>query len=162
MAREAKFTFIPAHLAKKVISEDSGLWKASIYTNPQKVITFPSRHPETVNLIGKYVTFFVDIHKNTLGWKVFKQGELGDLTNAVAVRKTMTTGDSYTVKIPIANALNAMKFTQGNSYKALEVERYREQGMLNDGHEIFYVTIKEEKAEKRTYKKREKSPAQAG
>ncbi len=142
MAREATFTFIPAHQVDRI--HEGGEWTVTIMTKPAKAMSFPSKHPETISLIGKYLNFYVDQSKNTIAWKVFAKGDLADLTNAMPVRQhEFKTGNSISssVKVSITKALNALKFEEGKSYKKLIVKKYRPQGMLNDGKDYYYVKI---------------------
>lgn len=139
MAREAKFNFIPAHLASTVIVGDREL-AVTLYTKPQKAIAFPIHHPETRQLVGKYLQFFVDSGKNVLGWKVFDKGELADLKNAVQVveyKSKTSTSVKCSASLPMKN----LDFMEGHTYKKLKVAKYKEQGMLNDGKTIYYIEI---------------------
>lgn len=140
MARESKFNFILAHQVTKIFAEDRE-WRVTVMTKPQKAITFPSRHPETQMLVGKWLQFFVDTEKNTIGWKTFKEGELSDLSNCIQVKFSKTRGDSVVVRVPIAPVLKTLDITEGKTYKKLQVEKYKQTGYLNDGRPIYYITL---------------------
>lgn len=143
MPREHKFNFIPAHQVDKVFAENQELF-VTVTTRPQKLITFPVNHPETRELIGKYLQFFVDTNKNIMGWKVFERGELGDLKWASVVEEQKV-GKYSSVKVRAKVAINAVDYEEGKSYKKLQVRKYKESGMLADGRITYYVEIERPK-----------------
>ncbi len=107
-------------------------------------MSFPSGNPEAKALIGKYLEWFVDTEKNVLGWKVFKDGELSDLKNASQVTEYVYKGKSI-IRASVALPLKGLDYTDGMSYKKLEVQKYKQQGMLNDGKSINYIEIEKPK-----------------
>ncbi len=143
MAREATFNFISAHLVNKTFTNGQ-TFNVTIMTHPGKVLSFPSNHPETRALIGKYLQWFVDTDKNVLGWKVFEKGELSDLNNASEVVEYVS-GKTRTVRASLALPMKGLSYEPKKSYLKLEVKKYRQQGMLNDGKAINYVEVERPK-----------------
>lgn len=147
MGREAKFNFIPAHQVSKLFADDRE-FKVTLRTKGAMMISFPSNHPETKNLVGKYLQFFVDTEKNTLAWKVFEHGTFTDLMECMPVRSNKTTGESFTINVSCSIALRNLTFEKDVIYKKLPVEKYGQQGMLNDGKKFYYITVPKKAQEK--------------
>lgn len=118
MSKEAKFHFMPVHNVD--IRKEN---KTTININKRGIITFSRRYVEENGLRGKYVKFYVDIDKKTLGWQVIGVfNELSDLKKKKEYRKIKTTGsgNSTISLIPILKKINP----DGNNYTKLTVDTY--------------------------------------
>lgn len=72
---EAKFNFIPENQLKE-LSNGNDLW-ISISTSGQ--LYFNREVIQHYELKDKYFKLYADETKRAIGWKLFKEGELGDL-----------------------------------------------------------------------------------
>ena len=147
MAREATFTFIPASQMENHADVDMVV----SYNKVQRCLNFSKKCPETMELIGKYVRFYVDTKKNTLAWHLFEKENgfeaLSDLKEIKEV-KTMTkgygkgTGKEYptsriTVQVPIA-AIRSLKIDLEENYNKITVKKYKPQSLLTE-QQFYYI-----------------------
>ncbi len=74
MAREAKFTFIPARQITDRVKE-TGL-AATISTQSGQMRLLGTDPDEMRN---RYASFYLELHKKALGWRYFEKGSVAEL-----------------------------------------------------------------------------------
>lgn len=133
MPREAKFNFMPVHTIDTHKNN-----KATVNVNKQGIITFSRQYVEENGLKGKYIKFYVDINKKTLGWQVISSfDELSDLKKKKEYRKITISkiGSSIVSLVPILKKLNP----NGANYTKLTVDTYADTLF----GKIYYIKLKQ-------------------
>jgi len=118
MAREAKFNFMPVHTVD--LGNHS---KAAVNINKRGILTFNRVYVKENGLKGKYIKFYTDITKKTLGWQIISTfDELSDIKKKKEYRKITTTkiGSAIISLVPILKKINP----NGVNYTKLQVDTY--------------------------------------
>lgn len=133
-----KFNFIPVYNLE-VEEEKGNTVSISVKFG---IISFSKNYIRNKKLDGKYVRFYVDKDKKTLGWRVVN--EQGNLDVLKGLKRIVPTGKDVIYRLSIKSILNKMGITDtSKSYTKLEVQEYIHNGGHLDGVIKYdYVTIK--------------------
>lgn len=148
MAREATFNFIPA--SQMANHSDAELIVS--YNKTQRQLFFSSKSKEALDMIGKFVRFYVDVQKNTLAWHIFEKEKgfeaLTDLKEVKSIKIKTGPGGKYSsikiiVQIPI-EAIRSLKIKPDGSYKKMVVKKYKPISLLTE-NQFYYISFNEKK-----------------
>lgn len=104
-------------------------------------INFRADMVDALELDGKYVKFFLDIEKKTIGWTVIK-GD-ADLDNLAEARLFKRSADGA-VKIGVSRMLNKVGYMEHLPVKNLEVHLYKTPLMEGDVNYVILPDIQHE------------------
>ena len=126
--RQPKFNFI----LERQLSEDhqeGGFFTASI--GPLGAISFNQEYRTVYEINGKYITFYADIMKRTLGWK-FIEGK----TELIELNQARQIIDRPTLIISIVPILKSLGWQKGEKYLKVPIQIYKNKDVEGEIHYI--------------------------
>jgi hypothetical protein len=101
-------------------------------------LQFPKSTVHNLGLEGKYIRIYGDIAKKAVAWKVFQEGNISQLRGL----RRISVKQNGSATIDIKGLLKHMKLKH-DSYKGLEIHKYKESGLLESDH-YNYVRLDDE------------------
>lgn len=132
--REAKFNFIP----ESQLGGSNATPLSVSFNTKTRLLSFGRRSDGVKDIIGKHVKFYVDTTKNTLAWRMFSEGNLGDLKDMHQI-KSRKVGNSEAIRLYVPHrAYNALKLSTEKKYNGMNVNSYKPAGLLTE-EEFHYI-----------------------
>lgn len=131
--RPPKFNFIPERLLKEPAKDST--YRVSIYS--QGTLVFPKDVVSIYELDGKYIRFYVDKEKRTVGWTLFENYEPSDNLEDARQLKANPNGP---IVVGIKKLLTLMGVDYTEGFKGLEVGTYKTSLIEN---QVYYITLPE-------------------
>lgn len=131
--RPLKFNFIPERQLEEQSKTKDFFFSASITSSGQ--LHYNSEYRKVYELNEKYVEYYVDVSKRTLGWRILEDKvELEELNGA---RKLIETEKGQII-VSITKLLRLFAWSKGQSYLKLPIQIYKQDKM-----EIHYIKLPE-------------------
>jgi hypothetical protein len=128
--RQPKFNFIPERQLSENHSE-SGFFTASV--GPLGAISFNAEYKVVYEIDQKYITFYADTQKRTLGWKIIEgKTELIELNQARQII------DKPSLSISIVPLLRTLGWQKEEKHLKLPISVYKNKDVEG---EIHYVQL---------------------
>ena len=128
--RQPKFNFIP----ERQLSEghqEGGFFTASI--SSIGAISFNAEYKSVYELDNKYITFYVDTQKRTLGWKIIEgKTELIELNHARQLNAT----NKPVITVSVIPLLRTLGWSKGEKYLKVPIQIYKNKDVEGEIHYI--------------------------
>ncbi len=130
--RPPKFNFIPERQLKEH-AQSKSFFYATIISNGQ--ICYGKEYTSVYELDKKFVEFYIDTSKRTLGWRILEGvTELEQLNGA----RKLEVNNKGMIKCSITGLLRSLAWEKGQSFLKLPIKVYKSPTV---GGEIHYVEL---------------------
>lgn len=132
---EKRFNF----LGEELLGRSGNAFQYRVSITKVNTIIFPKDVTDTFELDGKFIKFFVDVTKKTIGWTII-EGKT-DLQELNSVRKINVSKLNGTATFSIKKLLNAIKVNLGSCRRKIPVFQYKD---ILIGNDINYIELSDE------------------
>lgn len=105
-------------------------------------IQFGKRAIRSLQMEGRFIKFFYDSAKNTIGWQIRSEAmSLGE----AKVWKLVKLNKAGNASFSIVGIINSFRGLTKDNYKKLEIKKYvvTNQSILEKGQQYFYVKVQD-------------------